>query len=114
MSFLTYIRKPVYGLIFLFRYREDDSGEKQEICPSHVWFANQIANNSCATAALLNMVCNIPSIELGPEIASFKAETQSLTPAQRGERVSYFEHVRRIHNSFARYAICYCPTPPLR
>ena len=35
--------KPVYGLIFLFQYRDVEDDEKQETsCPKHVWFANQV------------------------------------------------------------------------
>jgi ubiquitin carboxyl-terminal hydrolase L5 len=40
-----YLRsKPVYGLIFLFKYRDDDADEDEDApkCPNHVWFANQV------------------------------------------------------------------------
>jgi ubiquitin carboxyl-terminal hydrolase L5 len=99
---LTCNRKPVYGLIFLFRYQAEDAGEQGEDSPSNVWFANQVANNSCATVALLNMVYNVPSIQLGHELSSFKEQTALMKPARRGEKVSHFDHVRGIHNSFAR------------
>jgi ubiquitin carboxyl-terminal hydrolase L5 len=95
-------RKPVYGLIFLFRYQAEDAGEQEDDSPSHVWFANQVANNSCATVALLNMVYNVPSIQLGHELAVFKEQTSQMKPARRGEKVCHFDHVRSIHNSFAR------------
>jgi len=35
-------REPVYGLVFLFRYKEDDAGQQEEGCPDYVWFANQV------------------------------------------------------------------------
>ncbi len=34
--------RPVYGLIFLFKYREDDPEKQEESCPTGVWFANQV------------------------------------------------------------------------
>lgn len=34
--------KPVYGLIFLFRWRQDDDGKQEAACPDGVWFANQV------------------------------------------------------------------------
>lgn len=36
--------KPVYGLIFLFRWREDDPGKQEATCPEGLWFANQVSN----------------------------------------------------------------------
>ena len=35
-------RRPVYGLIFLFRWREDDPDKQEQSCPEGVWFANQV------------------------------------------------------------------------
>lgn len=34
--------KPVYGLIFLFRWREDDPEKQEPSCPEGIWFANQV------------------------------------------------------------------------
>lgn len=34
--------KPIYGLIFLFRWREDDPDKQEAICPERLWFANQV------------------------------------------------------------------------
>jgi hypothetical protein len=36
--------KPVYGLIFLFRWREDDHGRQEASCPEGIWFANQVSS----------------------------------------------------------------------
>lgn len=33
---------PVYGLIFLFRWREDNDGKQEATCPDGLWFANQV------------------------------------------------------------------------
>ncbi|KAI9643457.1 hypothetical protein NHQ30_008076 [Ciborinia camelliae] len=101
---LQYLPKPVYGLVFLFKYIDDDSDDEEEPpkCPNHVWFANQTTHNACATIALLNIVMNIPDLDLGDNISSFKDDTQFLKPAYRGKKLSQNEYIRNLHNSFAR------------
>jgi ubiquitin carboxyl-terminal hydrolase L5 len=34
----------VYGLIFLYKYRDEEGEEPEEVseCPRNVWFANQV------------------------------------------------------------------------
>lgn len=34
--------RPVYGLIFLFKWIEEDSEKQEQSCPEGVWFANQV------------------------------------------------------------------------
>lgn len=97
------IRKPIHGLIFLYRYRADDETEQEAICPDNVWFANQVSDFSCATVSLLNIINNIPHAELGPQLQSFKDFTQTFPPAIRGDSIANFQFVKTIHNSFARY-----------
>ncbi|KAF2459662.1 ubiquitin carboxyl-terminal hydrolase [Lineolata rhizophorae] len=99
---LDMLPKPVYGLIFLFRYREDGSENQEASCPDHVWFANQLTGNACATVALLNLVNNISEAELGECLRSFRDFTKEFTPAQRGYQLVNFEFIKNIHNSFAR------------
>jgi hypothetical protein len=67
----------------------------------------QTANNACASVALLNIVNNIPDIDLGENLKSFKEFTMPFTPALRGDAINNFEFVKRIHNSFARYESCF-------
>ncbi|KAH0543991.1 hypothetical protein FGG08_001758 [Glutinoglossum americanum] len=99
---LAGLNKPVHGLIFLFRWREDDPDKQEPSCPEEVWFANQTNSNACATIALLNIVNNIPSIDLGENLESFKQFSKDLTPALRGYSIGNFEFARQVHNSFAR------------
>ncbi|TGO18740.1 hypothetical protein BTUL_0008g01250 [Botrytis tulipae] len=101
---LQYLRKPVYGLVFLFKYIEDDSEDEEtpRKCPNHIWFANQTTHSACATIALLNIVMNVPNLDLGDGIRGFKEDTQFLKPAYRGQKLSQNEFIRNIHNSFAR------------
>ncbi|GAM43582.1 ubiquitin carboxyl-terminal hydrolase [Talaromyces pinophilus] len=94
--------KPVYGFIFLFRWHEDNPEKQEASCPEGLWFANQTADNACASVALLNIVNNIDDITLGDTLASFKDFTMPFTPALRGDAIANFEFIKRIHNSFAR------------
>lgn len=66
---------------------------------------SQTVNNACASVALLNIVNNIPEIELGDHLRNFKEFTMSFSPALRGDAISNFEFVKEIHNSFARYVL---------
>jgi ubiquitin carboxyl-terminal hydrolase L5 len=52
--------------------------------------------------ALLNIVNNIPNLDLGQPLESFKDYTQSFDPVARGYAIDSFGFVRKIHNSFAR------------
>ncbi|KAJ5548652.1 hypothetical protein N7513_005886 [Penicillium frequentans] len=99
---MAFLNKPIYGLIFLFRWQEDDTDRQEISCPDGLWFANQTAINACASVALLNIVNNIPDIDLGENLERFKEFTKSFTPALRGDAINNFEFVKKIHNSFAR------------
>ncbi|GMF93079.1 unnamed protein product [Aspergillus oryzae] len=62
----------------------------------------QTTSNACASVALLNIVNNIEGLELGDNLQHFKDFTMPFTPALRGDAISNFDFVKRIHNSFAR------------
>lgn len=116
-------RRPVYGLIFLFRWREDEELKEEPECPNGVWFANQVGvfrfifagrhwltilqtiDNACATIAMLNIVNNIQGIELGENLQAFKDFTKDFTPPLRGDAIANFQFVKEIHNSFARLVL---------
>lgn len=69
---------------------------------SDVWFANQVPEYACASIAILNLVNNIPGLDLGKELRDFKDFTQSMGPLTRGDTIDSFDFVKRVHNSFAR------------
>ncbi|KAI9670113.1 MAG: hypothetical protein M1829_004841 [Trizodia sp. TS-e1964] len=99
---LDMLAKPVYGLIWLYQFHDSESDKQVESCPSNVWFANQTVTNACATVALFNIINNIPGIELGPHLRSFKEFTQEFDPSMRGYSIGMFDFARDVHNSFAR------------
>jgi ubiquitin carboxyl-terminal hydrolase L5 len=101
---LAVLPQPVHALIFLFRYRETDKDDLDTECPEHVWYAEQVPEFSCATFALLNIVNNIPGLEMGKDLRNFKEFTQNMTPRLKGEAIDDFTFVKKIHNSFAREA----------
>lgn len=65
----------------------------------------QTVNNACASVALLNIVNNVPDIELGDNLQAFKDFTKDFTPALRGDAIANFKFVKDIHNSFARLVL---------
>ncbi|CAF9924815.1 hypothetical protein IMSHALPRED_006311 [Imshaugia aleurites] len=93
---LTFLPRPVYGLIFLFKWIEEDSEKQEQSCPEGT------INNACASVALLNIVNNVPSIDLGESLQGFKVFTANFTPALRGDAIGNFDFVKEVHNSFAR------------
>ena len=50
----------------------------------------------------MNIVNNVPGLELGAHLQAFKSFTTDFKPMMRGEAITNFEFVREIHNSFAR------------
>lgn len=83
--------KPVYGLVFLFKWiKEDDLRIPESDYHGKVFFANQVINNACATQAILSVLLNCPDITLGQELDDFKAFTAEFTPDLKGSPPSCF------------------------
>ncbi|KAF2206916.1 hypothetical protein CERZMDRAFT_52182 [Cercospora zeae-maydis SCOH1-5] len=95
--------RPVHALIFLFRYRTQDEQDQHTGIPQrHIWFANQVPDYACATIATLNIINNIPGLQMGEELREFRELTKDMDPIERGREIDRFDFVKRIHNSFAR------------
>lgn len=67
-----------------------------------LFFARQVIQNACATQAIISVLLNSPSIELGEELSNFKSFTVDLPPDMRGLSLASAETIRAAHNSFGR------------
>ncbi|KAH7699495.1 ubiquitin carboxyl-terminal hydrolase [Aphelenchoides avenae] len=97
--------KPVYGLIFLFKWRAgDEPTGKLDPDAKDVFFAQQVISNACATQAIVNLLLNSKAegVELGSTLEEFRNFCIGFDPANRGLCLSNSEEIRKVHNSFAR------------
>lgn len=114
-------RQPILGFVFLSKYVAEDQDHIVEAPPS-LWFANQVSTNvfcavplsrlradlsqtmanGCATLALLNILLNKPSVQLGASLTEFKAGTAPLAPFLRGFLLDSNTSLREVHNAHAR------------
>ncbi|KAF3763633.1 hypothetical protein M406DRAFT_74217 [Cryphonectria parasitica EP155] len=95
--------QPVLGFILLCKYANEDQEEAATPAPPpSLWFANQTMANGCATVALLNILMNQPTVDLGASLTAFKAQTADLPPHLRGYLLDSNPAMRQTHNSYAR------------
>ncbi|KAJ3032623.1 hypothetical protein HDV00_007317 [Rhizophlyctis rosea] len=97
----------VYGLIFLFQWRDDDTREsdirpQEGDVPKDLFFMNQVIDNACGTQALLSIALNHPKISVKRHLQTFKDFTMPLMPPHRGLCLTNSHIIRMAHNSFAR------------
>ncbi|CAK1588325.1 unnamed protein product [Parnassius mnemosyne] len=99
--------RPVHGLIFLFKYMQDDEPPEPVVCDDRldkIYFAKQVINNACATQAVISLLlnCNHPDVDLGPELSKLKEFSMSFDPKMRGLTLSNSQTIRTAHNSMAQ------------
>ncbi|KAL3117055.1 hypothetical protein niasHT_007458 [Heterodera trifolii] len=96
--------RPIYGLVFLFKWRSGEESEGTPMPDAPVYFAQQVITNACASQALINLLLNIssPDVQLGTILDHFKSFTAGFDPVTRGLTLSNSEEIRKLHNSFTR------------
>ena len=99
--------KKNHGFIFLFKYQKDDyQADNRPIAPENettgLFFARQTIQNACATQAILSVLFNSPSVDLGTSLSEFKEFTSEFDPESRGLSIGNSDTIRNAHNAFAR------------
>jgi len=101
---ISYMEKiaPIYGLILLFKFFDEEKNDQQLVQNQRIYFAQQKTTNACATQALLSILLNTQDIDIGEEMRIFKNETIGAPPDVKGFALGSNELIRSVHNSFAR------------
>jgi len=102
--------KPVYGLVFLFKWTADEEPVGSLVQDSRldsIFFAKQVINNACATQAILSVLMNIAdsAVSLGSTLQDLKEFCSSFDAGMKGLTLSNSEQIRSVHNSFARQTL---------
>ncbi|XP_049827201.1 ubiquitin carboxyl-terminal hydrolase isozyme L5 [Schistocerca gregaria] len=102
--------KPIHGLIFLFKWVQDDEPSGSVVQDSRldkIFFARQVINNACATQAILSILFNCihADISLGSTLTEFRDFCQSFDANMKGLALTNSQTIRTVHNSFARQTL---------
>ncbi|KAG8694880.1 hypothetical protein FRC09_009533 [Ceratobasidium sp. 395] len=97
--------QPLRALIFLFKWigggDETGGGRGKYDDEFSGFFAHQVVNNACATIAVLNGVCNIPSMKMGQELSDLVSFTTGMDSQTTGLAVTSSDFLRSAHNALS-------------
>ncbi|XP_065918001.1 ubiquitin carboxyl-terminal hydrolase isozyme L5-like [Dysidea avara] len=100
--------KPVYGLVFLFKWLPGDHNNQGSVVMdsrrTEIFFAKQVITNACATQAILSILlnCEHADFKLGKTLTDLKDFSITLPPEMKGQALTNADIIRKVHNSFAR------------
>jgi ubiquitin carboxyl-terminal hydrolase L5 len=97
--------EPIHGFIFLFRWdnQKPYKPDRTSINVPGLFFAKQVIKDNCATQALLSVLLNNSHrIDIGEQLTTFREFSIGLDPYLRGDTIGQSEHIRKVHNSFAK------------
>lgn len=100
------------GAIFLFKWieerrsrrkliDEEDLFVRDESQVNDIFFAQQMIPNSCATHALISILMNCPSVELGDTLTNLQTHTDKMNPENKGLAIGNCPELAKAHNSHA-------------
>ncbi|KAI9365651.1 hypothetical protein BD770DRAFT_76902 [Pilaira anomala] len=100
-----YNLRPVYGFMILVKHKpEPVSYTLNDTINNHVYFSNQIVHDAYAMHALLNILLNCTTIEIGKELNHFKQFTHDFPPALKGLSLTNSQVLRQAYNSLSSFS----------
>ena len=97
--------EPIYGLIFLFKYRGDDVAQASSVDadpPKELFFARQVIQNACATQAVLSVLERGGQSRSRNGAAKLSRVFTRFGSEMKGTVISNSDVIRNAHNAFAR------------
>ena len=102
----------VLGFIFLFKWIEERRSRRKNIDEEHlyvkdpeivndIFFAQQMVPNSCATHALVSILLNCPSQDLGQALSSLKSHVEGTDSETKGLAIGNCPALAAAHNAHA-------------
>jgi len=80
---------------------EQDLYVKDEAVVNNIFFAQQMIPNSCATHALVSILLNCPTLELGTTLTRLKQHVAGMSPENKGLAIGNCPQLAQAHNSHA-------------